>query len=774
MRLLLFPHRQQPRYGRHACRPGRPRLLPTATAYCHLSLRVGTLLLLLSLLPGTPVAAQKPAVPQATLRVEAAIRQRPAESDLGIYLQIPDGGLLPARPVIEVRDAAGRPLESLLLWHTPADALGLVFRPPAASGDGVTVYLRPGSGAPAKPARTTLKPSLFAFTRSGSASLDNARRMATEWPPARDAFGGPVERIGIRWNPFGPDDHFSSWFTGWFRLDARETLYLATISDEGSEVHLDGSLLVAWPGRHTRRAGVKGEYGKEVTLDAGWHRIDYFHFEVDGDQEMCLVWRRGRDRSDVLPVFMEGNAWGRTGRAEVRRMVYADGRVAGWVEGHLQAEDYLWTGSQPVHRHRLVCRGVGSGDGAAITWQFGDGATVTSSSPCTWLVSGDPAARQTAVLSVKTPAGIARQNFRFASFTAPRALALDRPSDRLLYREAFLDRVRAVPPPADPCAAWSGDLWSTLVAVLEPYKGGPILTELFERGWKTLRRLPADVRYPLEDRFAETLRLRGDTARQLAWIARLEEGERDRARLFRWHEERIACHLYDQGDVEAARRAALRMRERAVTPEEIQRAVLRLGDVECVGGNRDQAARLYADAQTRYRQQRRLGAFGESGRPAAAAHAGRGGGTSGRSLTSRAGDLKRSDAWKLYAVNDAAQSATIRAFLEQDALGEAFAALEQWENATSMSKLSGDLLLTAGRVYFHAGDFRRAAALLKAAGQGEAMSSNLPDVMELHLEALMRLKRTEEAREVAHRIITRFPGLPVATRAARLLQQIGL
>lgn len=79
-----------------------------------------------------------------------------------------------------------------------------------------------------------------------------------------------VERIGIRWNPFGPDDHFSSWFTGWFRLDARETLYLATISDEGSEVHLDGSLLVAWPGRHTRRAGVKGEYGKEVTLDALW------------------------------------------------------------------------------------------------------------------------------------------------------------------------------------------------------------------------------------------------------------------------------------------------------------------------------------------------------------------------------------------------------------------------------------------------------------------------------------------------------------------------
>ena len=194
----------------------------------------GALLVLLAVLPGVPASAQSPAgwaVPNAVLRVEAAIRERPAEADLGIYLQIPDGGLLPTQPVVEVRDAGGRPLESLLLWHTPADAMGIVFRPPE-TGDSIAVYLRAGSGPPAKLARSTLKPSLFAFTRSGNASLDNARRMAAEWPPAREAFGAPVERIGIRWNPFGSDDHFSSWFTGWFKLDARETLYLATISDE--------------------------------------------------------------------------------------------------------------------------------------------------------------------------------------------------------------------------------------------------------------------------------------------------------------------------------------------------------------------------------------------------------------------------------------------------------------------------------------------------------------------------------------------------------------
>ncbi len=730
--------------------------------------------LLALLFAGVSLRAQQPArpagwaVPNAVLRVEAAIRERPAEADLGIYIQIPDGGLLPAQPVVEVRDAGGRPLESLLLWHTPADALGIVFRPPE-TGDSIAVYLRAGSGTPAKPARSTLKPSLFAFTRSGNASLDNARRMAAEWPPAREAFGAPVERIGIRWNPFGSDDHFSSWFTGWFKLDARETLYLATISDEGSEVHLDGTMLVAWPGRHTRREGAKGQFGKEVALDPGWHRIDYFHFEVDGDQEMCLVWRRGRDKPGALPAFMEGNAWGRTGRADAQRMVYANGRIAGWVEGHLQAEGYLWTGSQPIHRHRLVCRGVQTGDGAAIAWQFGDGALVTNADRCAWLVSGDPAARQTAVLAVTTPAGTVRQTFRFASFTTPRAQALNRPADRLLYREAFLDRVRAVPGAADPCAAWSGDLWSTLAAVLEPYKGGPVLTEIFGRGWKTVQRLPPETRHPIEDRFAETLRLLGDTARQRAWIDHLESAERDRARQFRWIEERIACLLYDQGDVEAARQAALRMRERANSQDEIQRAVLRMGDVERVGGNRDQAARLYADAQMRYRGRSQLGTgqanrFGSSG-------TGLGAGTPGRSLLNSATDLKRGDAWKLYAVNDAAQSATIRAYLDQDALEEAFAALAQWENATPMSKLSGDLLLTEARIYFHAGDFRRAAALLKASRQGDVMSSQLPEAMDLHLEALTRLGRDDEARELARQAVARFPGLPVAERAARVLQK---
>ncbi len=717
-----------------------------------------------------PLAAQQPraAPPPPDLRAAAVIRERPADPDLGIYVQIPDGGLLPKNPLIEVRGADGRPLESLLLWHTPADALGLVFRPPADSAGDVAIDIRASRTPPPRPAATTLKPSLFVFTRGGAASLDNAKKMATEWPPAQGAFGDRAPRIGIRWNPFGADDDFSSWFTGWFKLDKRETLYLATISDEGSEVWLNGSSFVAWPGLHTRTAGAKGQYGKPVTLEPGWHRIDYFHFEATGDQEMCLVWRRGKD-GDKLPVFMEGDAWGRTGAAEVTRITTGDNRAVGWVGGHLQAAGYLWLGNAPVNLHTLSCKGVIPSADVKVTWDFGHGRTVDAPS-VTWF------AQPSATLAVASPAGVSRQTFRLASFTAPRAHSLGKPADRLLYRQTFLDMLRAAPKDQDPCAAWSGDLWTTLAAVLETYKGGPILVELFDRAWATLQTLPAEQRHTIEDRFAETLRLAGDTARQLAWIERLEQNDRDRARKFRWREERIAALLYDQGDVEAARRAARFMREVANSPEEIQRSVLRLGDVERMAGDRGQAARFYADAQERYRSRNRLAAGGSVGgapafTPSRPVKAGESPNRAPPPLRRATQEPKRSDAWKLYAVNDAAQASTIRAYLAQDAVAEAFETLAKWENDSPMSKIGGDFPMTEARVYAHVGDHRRAAAILAAYRKADLMTSQLPEAMEIHLAALTALKRFDEARALAEEAVKRFPGLPVAARAQELLRQ---
>jgi len=713
-------------------------------------------------------------VPDAALRADVALRERPADPDLGVYVQIPDGGLLPRFPVVEARGADGKPLESLLLWHTPADALGLVFRPPAAGE--VVLYIRSAPALPRRPPATALKPSLFLFTRAGNPSIENAKSMASEWPPAQGAAAGRVTRIGVRYNPFGPNDHFSSWFTGWFKLDRRETLYLATISDEGSEIHLNGRLHAAWPGLHDRSAGAKGEFGKSATLDPGWHRVDYFHFEVTGEQEMSLLWKR-EGSGDKLPVLMEGAIWGKTGHAELIRLTAADGRVVGWVGGNLQADGYLWVANQPVHLHTFTCGGVIPSDAVSIAWDFGQGPVSAASPSCAWLVGGGEG-QPPGTLTVTSPAGVSRQTFRIVSLATPRAHSLNNPADRLLYRQTFLAMAQAVPKGKDPCAAWSADLWATLVAALDTYTDGPLLMEIFNRAWPTAQKLPDEQRHAIEDRFAETLRLVGDTSAQLAWIERLEKNERNRARQFRWREERIACHLYDRGDINSARRDARFMREAANSPEEIQRAVLRLGDVERLADNRDQAARFYADAQERYRSRNRLGGAAATAVGGQPRFQGLGVFKPGESpnkapppLRAATQELKRADAWKLYAVNDAAQTSTIRAYLAQNAVAEAFATLAQWENDTPMSKIGGDFPMAEARVYAHAGDHRRVAAILAAYRRADLMTSQLPEAMGLLLDALMQLRRFQEARDLAEEALKRFEGLPVAARAQTVLRE---
>jgi hypothetical protein len=184
----------------------------------------------------------------------------------------------------------------------------------------------------------------------------------------------------------------------------------------------------------------------------------------------------------------------------------------------------------------------------------------------------------------------------------PTALSLDNKGDRLNVRKALYNRVRAVPPPANPCADWSPDEWELLIEMLEPYRAGPILMELFNRGFESLQKLPTDQRWALEDRFVETLRLQRDDKLLLDWINRLEANERNSARKFRWKEERVCAYLFDLDDPAAAKREVAFLKEAAIAPDQTQVAALRQGDVERVLGNADAAAKFYKDAQDRYRQ----------------------------------------------------------------------------------------------------------------------------------------------------------------------------
>jgi hypothetical protein len=694
------------------------------------------------------------------------VRRLPAHKDLGVFIKIPDGGLLPGKyPVPDVRDEQGKPLEHLIVGFLQSDSLGVLFAPPE-SGDIAHIYITGAASPPPKPANPRLKPSVLYYAKNGNASIELAKRMASEYPPAQGASFGTWSCIGSMVNPYGPDDDFSSWFVGCILLTKPESIYFATVSDEGSEFAIDGKTVVSWPGTHTREGGAKGQHGASVQLSEGLHRIDYFHFEARGKQEAQLTWRRKNVTKGPVPELV--NDFAKSGDAIITKIAFKDGRAGAAIRGTSEPNGYFWVGDQPLTIFTLSYTGADIADSSlSVTWEFGREKRIVEPL-IEWLVSGDADQMSFPVtLAISNKAGVARTSARLISPWTPTELSLDNQGDRLNFRKAFYNMIRATPKSADPCADWRPEHWEMLVELLEPYRAGPILYELFTRGFETLQKLPAEQRWALEDRFVETLRLQRNDKQLLDWINKLEANEKNNARKFRWKDERVCACLFDVNDVASAKRDVAFLKETAITPDQTQIAALRQGDVERALGNIEAATKFYKDAQERYRSRNKVGIAGgrlayvnprkrkdvESTNAvdkAALKH------PKMKTLTSQ----KKVDDWKIYTVHDTSMYATITSFLAQDAVPEALQKLTDWENESPQSKLAGEYPLAEAKVYAHVEDYRRAVNALDAYRKIVTMSAQLADAMKLEVDCLQKINDKKRSKEVAEDFVKRFPGHP--------------
>ncbi len=719
------------------------------------------------------------AVPGATLRVDVRVQRVPDHKDLGVFVKIPDGGLLPGKyPVPDVRDAQGKPLEHLIVGYLQSDGLGVLFAQPE-SGETAQIYITGSASPPPKPANPRLKPSVLLYTKNGNASLETAKRMATEYPPAQGAAFNTWECIGSMVNPFGPDDDFSSWYVGCILLTKPEKIYFATVSDEGSEFSIDGKMIASWPGIHTREGGTKGQHGAYADLEAGLHRIDYYHFEVRGAQEAQLTWRRKDITEGPVPVLISGSDYAKSGSAAISKIAFKDGRVGGAIRGTSEPNGYFWISQQPLTLFTLSYSGVQPTDNSlSVTWEFGKNKRINE--PLVeWLVPGDADAISFPVtLAVSNSAGVARTSARLSCPWTPTELSLDNPGDRMNFRKALYNMIRAVPKSADPCADWVADYWAILIELLEPYRAGPILSEIFTRSFETVQKIPPEQRWALEDRFIETLRLQRNDKLLLDWITKFETNDKNSARKFRWKDERVCADLFDVNDVAAAKRDVAFLKETAIAPDQTQIAALRQGDVERALGNVDAATKFYKDAEERYRSRNKLGMTG--GRLAYVGPRKRkdkeAEGTNAvnkaaakrpklQTLTSQ----KKADDWKVYTVHDTSMFATITSFLTQDAVPEAFQKLNDWENESPQSKLSGEFPLAEAKIYAHVEDYRRAINALDAYRKIVTMSAQLADAMKLEIDCLQKISDKKRMREVAEDFLKRFPGHPFEAEMKEVL-----
>ncbi len=668
-------------------------------------------------------------VGEATVKITASVSGTPSPQEAGVIAIIPDGGALPHPAEAVVFDSNGSQLYSEVVWANAHEGVGVAFEAP--KGDEVSIYLKAGS-APRKK-DSPLKPGLMLFTQIGGASLDRAEQIAKQSPPGRDARMGLVGKIGQRENLMGNDDDYMSCYIGWLKIPKEEKIFFCTVSDEGSSFSIDGKTVASWPGLHTRDGGAKGQYGNDVEMSAGLHKVEYFHFEKTGVQEANLCWRTGLDPASLkVPNCVPDKFFTHSATVTIKDARYRDGRVV--PEFTWRAASYLWLNNKALCLYHLeIDRAEDMPRNATFSWRIGEYESFEKE--LSWLVPGD--GEQVVELRCLQDNRVASSARSIYLPSTPRNASVNSANDRRDYRSALLARCLATPKTRSPCAGWDIDIWMTLQSIVEPYAGNALLEQLFERGRADLQRRPPEERYLLEDIYIENMRY-ASPSNVLAWIDKLEQSENDTSRRSTWEKRRFQFYLYDLDNPVKARAVVDSMRSGAAAPDQTARMLICAGDLERMAGNFEQAQKYYIEASDRYRQTRTKASAPTAGVPAA-------------------GDAD----WRIGAVRIGAYARDVDNLIAQSDWLGARKELDKWERQFPLSKINGEFCVCEARFYFRIKDYKRAERILAPYVKATDNAPELPSALQMRFECLMQLDRQSEAAELAADIEKRFPGNPV-------------
>jgi hypothetical protein len=117
---------------------------------------------------------------------------------------------------------------------------------------------------------------------------------------------GPRAMIDDLENPFGPNDFYISIYEGFIVCPETGEYWFATNSDDSSFFLIDNSMVVQWPGSHTKEGGANrplanrwNHAGKKV-LEKGVHTLRYLHAEGAGAQAARGAWKKPGETSFSL------------------------------------------------------------------------------------------------------------------------------------------------------------------------------------------------------------------------------------------------------------------------------------------------------------------------------------------------------------------------------------------------------------------------------------------------------------------------------------------
>jgi tetratricopeptide (TPR) repeat protein len=281
---------------------------------------------------------------------------------------------------LAVVDAAGTHVPFRIVAAGPGDRLVVAFRMTELLD--YYVYLDPVEGTGSLPQLAAeWQPQSGVLLRTFAWGLDNADLDTIDGfrdlvRASTNSYGGGYrDAIFQGPNPFGPSTRYVSVYTAYLRIQQPARYEFATNSDDASLLYVDGTLVASYLGWHGPAAAY-GERSGAAELDAGVHRIDYYHAEDHGGQACVAGWKKPGDRYfSLIP-------------AEAFVPIVA-ARVIRYQEQFNSLPDFHAEVSR-VHSDeeetfaliavRFDAIPTGVGEPQAFRWSFGDGETATGHS----------------------------------------------------------------------------------------------------------------------------------------------------------------------------------------------------------------------------------------------------------------------------------------------------------------------------------------------------------------------------------------------------------
>lgn len=711
------------------------------------------------------------AVKEAPVRFRVRLLEEPSHPGAGYFVTLPDGGVLPGPfPEPAVFDEAGNPLKSALLWLNRNAGFGLVFEVPKGGGD-VAVYV---TGA-AKPRlwtpETGLTPSAILCVRPGGSARQDAAQLAglgpigptahfrnqarfpSQWKGERLGLvmGGWTESSGVAATHMRADP-FAMYLLAYVNVVDPGATWVAPVALEGQmEIALDGK-----PVATSKRSEKRGGVGANVTLTAGLHRLEAYGYGGEGGRPgpMMFTWRTpkttvaelggertsemrypGTPMNEIRQLRPEEIV--RSGHAEVQAIQSRDGAPLAFFS--VTPENVFWFGDEdPLVQNVFRVTPGNAPKETRYEWRF-DGApgATGQGAELEWLLKGGVDHWVTLV----AVAGERRSESRvpvFPFMTRPSSIANS--GTRAAFRRACLDMLRAYPETVDPFAAWSVGMWNNFFRVLDAEPKSPLLDYIVVKRWDAFsKRVEGERRALVEDLALMSLGVRNPEV-ALTAVQQFVKDAQPRARQAELQLAAAEIRMYYLKDLEGARKI---IRPYLLESGEIgDLARVRMGDLEFLARNLNEATRYYGEVQGRAKhvvESEPSPAGKEAAGDDAKAKDGKSVRKPAPAPARKAAPPSNVAAWKMAAIRDVAASENVANLLEQGYYLEAFQALRKWEREFPLAKISGDYFLQEARFYMAMENYHRPRATLTAYCDQVDASNFVPEALKMIVRCMMFL-----------------------------------